>query len=106
MADWQRKLNLTDIWTKVDTGEMTIQQLSAEIAKRLRNLRPLAPQTADNSIDDERDDLVDEFEGLSEDPEATTGDFDSVMNRLYDWGDMPLDDKWPPKKVCWIATTF
>ena len=103
MANWQRKLNLKDVWNKsTEDGDMTVQELAGVISKRLKALRPLG----DDGVDVERDEIADEFEGLSEDPDADTNDFDNVMASLYDWGDMALDNNWPPKKVCWIATDF
>lgn len=36
----------------------------------------------------------------------TANELDKVMNRLYDWGDTPLDNIFGGKKICWIATIF
>lgn len=104
MANWQRKLSLADIWPKVDKGEMTIQQLAAEIAKRLKAITPLHDE---HVVSEERDEIVEEFENFAEDPTGDKDEFDDIMNGLYDWGDTPLENTtWPPKKVCWIATQF
>jgi hypothetical protein len=74
--------------------------LAATIAGRLRELRPFS----DENIDETRINLAEEFEWLSGDPETDTEDFDALMDALYDWGDIRLDDNWNGKKVCWIDT--
>ena len=102
MANWQRQLKLKDIWPKVESGELTVHQLAAEIAKRLKKLIPMAVQTGDTELDDLRDEIADEFEAFAEDKDGDKDEFDCIMERLYDWGDTALDAKWPPKKVCWI----
>lgn len=101
MANWQSKLDLKDVWNKV-SKEITLQELSKIIAKRLRKLKP----TKDKGILEERDDIADEFEGLSLDKNAGFNDFDSIMERLYNWGDIKLNNSFPPDKICWIATNF
>jgi len=40
MADWISKLDLRDIWKSVENEKMTIQELSSEIAKRLKRVSP------------------------------------------------------------------
>ena len=96
MANWQRKLALKDVWESED-----VHLVAKMIAKRLREMKPFGD---DYDLDDEKDELADEFEGLSEDKSADTNDFDNVMSSLYDWADTPLDDNWPPKKACWVET--
>lgn len=99
MANWQRRLDIRDVW---DKDKMTVQELAAVIANRLKALNPFG----DEYIDNQREELVDEFQSFSEDKEGTKGEFDSLMSELYDWGDISLDSAWPPKKVCWISTTI
>lgn len=100
MAQWQRTIRLQPTWDKAKSHEISIQELAAVISKKLKALRPFN----DDYIDSERDNLVDEFEGLAEDESADREDFDDIMCRLYDWGDMKLDNDWNGKKVCWIDT--
>ena len=97
MAQWQRKLDLTDVWESED-----IPLIARTAAKRLKLMLPLP----DENLDYEREEFIDEFEALSEDPDADTSDFDDVLRRLYDWGDISLDGKFNGKKVCWVATSF
>ncbi|MFL6709257.1 MAG: hypothetical protein ACJ8HI_13725 [Massilia sp.] len=96
MADWQRTLPLKDVWPSRDP-----RIIAAVIAERLSKLAPLAV----DHVDEERDEIVDEFQSIAADPNASTEDFDDVLCRLYDWADTPLDDdKWNGKKVCWVQT--
>ena len=102
MAQWQSKLDLTDIWDAVDKGRMTIQELSKEVSARLRMLTP----TIDEGIIDEQIDIADEFESLSDYSGATLKDFNYIMESLYDWADIQLPCTKHNKKVCWVATNF
>lgn len=101
MANWQRRLDIRDVWDKAGK-EMTVQELAAVIAKRLKALNPFG----DEDIDNQRDEMVEGFQSFSDDKEGTKDEFDSLMSELYDWGDIALDSAWPPKKVCWIATAI
>lgn len=100
MANWQRKLDLKDVWTSVDDGEKTIQELAGIVAARLKALAPFA----DEDIEEAKAEIVDNFEDLAEDEETDYPDFNYIMEDLYNWGDTRLDDGWPGKKVCWIET--
>ena len=102
MAQWQSKLDLTDIWNSVGEGRMTIQELSKEVSIRLRNLSP----TKDEGILNEQLDIADEFESLYDYQAATFKDFNYIMESLYDWADTQLPCKEYNKKVCWVATNF
>ena len=65
------------------------------IYKADRDAEPLA-----NDLDE----IIDEFEWVAKDEAADDDEFDNVMDQLYDWADTTLDSKWPPSKLCWIAT--
>jgi hypothetical protein len=95
MANWQRTLSLRDVWPSND-----VRLIARTIAERLRALHPFGLFSLDLDVAI----LADEFQAIGEDPEADVDDFDGVMERLYDWGDRPLDEKWNGKKVCWIET--
>jgi hypothetical protein len=99
MADWQRKINMNPELTKWQDGEITVQELAVAMA---RKVRAIADFKDHDDLNDERDELAAEFEGMADDPSLTTSDFDDVMQRLLDWGDTKLDNKWNGKKVCWI----
>lgn len=101
MAQWQRKLDLADVWS-MGKDESKIPELSGIVAGRLKALAPFG----DEDVDDEREDIVSDFEELSKmgAGDASFDDFNTTLDRLYDWGDMKLDDEWNGKKVCWIGT--
>lgn len=98
MADWQRVLQLKPEWEQAANGDIPIQSLAEAIATRLAKLKPFD----DDRINEERDDLVAEFNALAAYEDATADDFDDIMSRLYDWADTPLDSSWNGKKVCWV----
>lgn len=104
MTDWCSKLDLRDIWKSVENDKMTVQELSSEIAKRLKKVNP---HKAGPEIIFMRNDIIEQFEDLAEEKEVSFEEFNYIMDDLYDWGDAKLDDKgFGGKKVCWIATTF
>lgn len=100
MSDWRRKLDFSDYTEKYDEGELSIQEFAKIVAEKLKGLRDFD----DFGIDCAKDDLIFEFEDIAEDGEGFYGEdeFNYVLNRLYDWGDISLDDKFGGKKVCWI----
>lgn len=100
MANWQRHLRLQPEYGRAQDDELSICELAGVVAKRLRALRPLG----DESLDNERDEIAEEFESLAGDPNASTNDFDEAMHRLFDWGDTSLDESWNGKKACWVDT--
>lgn len=100
MANWQLHLKMQPEWSMALEGEITHQELAGTIAKRLKELRDIGSARADR----ERVEIADDFEALSTDPWSDEDDFDHLMDMLYDWGDMSLDDKWNGRKVCWIDT--
>ena len=96
MADWQRKINIKDVW-----GSEDIHLIARTAADRLEALRPFN----DKYFDDERDELVYDLRGIANDPAATKDDFNEVWAHVYDWGDTLFDSSaWPHKKLCWIGT--
>ncbi|TRZ83698.1 hypothetical protein D4R86_00260 [bacterium] len=106
MANWQTKLNISDIWNKAKNKEITTADLSKEIAKKLSALQTRLPKSIaeDESLVEEMTCLIEEFESASTDPDMDVDDFDSIMASLYDWADTSINDEWPSKKVCWINT--
>lgn len=102
MANWQRELNIKESWLLAKEGTIVIQALAGEIAKKLKTMKPLNNEV----IDHERLEIADEFLAISEDSEADTEAFDYTMERLYDWADTPLDERWNGKKACWVKILF
>lgn len=100
MAQWQRTLRLQPEWGRAQDGSVPVHELAGVIAARLKSLVPFK----DERVEDARQDLIREFEQLSQDDDTDVEEFDHWMNELYDWGDQSLDGKWNGKKVCWIDT--
>jgi hypothetical protein len=100
MANWQRRLDISEIWKQGEERTITYQELAAGIATALRALKPFN----DEELDFEREDVADEFEGLSQDSTASVAAFDDVMDRLYDWADTPMGGGEFPyrKRACWV----
>ena len=95
MANWQRTLDVRDVWDSED-----VSLIARTAADRLEALKPFT----EYNVEDTRLNLVEELRALAEDPDATTQDFDYVWDAVYDWGDTNLDDNLHGKKVCWIKT--
>jgi len=90
MAIWKHRLDLKTEWQLRDDGKLTVQELAAKVALKLKKV-----DFKDEDINFDRDDIVDEFEGLSEDLTVGVDDFDSVLARLYDFAD---------EHRLWVAT--
>ena len=114
MSNWQTILDLTDVWKNVrlknsNGGELSIFQLSKITAERLEKLH--IPNSWDETIREQRDELVDNFKQLSGRQNELSEDeacqlYNYHLNDLYDWGDISLDGLFGGKKVCWVATKF
>ena len=101
MAAWQRTLNLTPEWQMRKNEEISLQELSAIVAKRLSALQAFG----DEYLDVRKDDLAGEFEAMSKDASLTVDEFDGVLEELYDWGDILISGNvLAGKKVCWVKT--
>lgn len=96
MAKWQRELDLSDVWPRAESGELSACQLAGTVADRLAALAPIP------AVEDIRQELIESFRILADFPDLDGDEFDAQLERLYDWGDIALDDKWNGKKVCWI----
>lgn len=101
MAEWARKLDVSDVWQQAKDYEISIQELSRIVEQRLRAVENIG----DHDLDYTKEELADEFKDLAEDEEADNEWFNDIWSRLYDWGDTPLDNnQLYGKKVCWIST--
>ena len=96
MPQWVRTLDIKDSWEKSNDEEIPVYELAKEIASKLKEFH----------IEDdyELQEIIEDFEGLSEDKNLTFDEFNYSMNNLYDWADTPLDSEWNGKKNCWIKT--
>lgn len=97
MANWKYKINLKEEWKAAQAGEMTIQQLAQRVRHLLGRL-PVAKTDATLAA------LIEDFQGIVDDPYTDADDFDEVWAQLYDWGDTVLEATWPTTKLCWIGT--
>lgn len=102
MANWQRKLDLLDVWGKAQDEEISTKELSGIVADRLAAL----PDFGIEHIDIEKEDLVNEFRLLSEEEGIGFDEFNFIFAMLYNWADQTIDGKFNGKKVCWVATNF
>ena len=105
MAQWQRKLDVRDVWKKAKARQITLQELATVVADRLENLVPFNNKEHPD-INLEKRDLIEAFRDFATESGSSFDGFDVLWRELYDWADQDLDDHWNGKKVCWVATTF
>lgn len=98
MAQWQRKLELADVY-RIGDDEEKVPELAGIIATRLLALAPFGI----DDIDEERAEIVNMFKEV-ESEKLGFDEFNDAMENLYNWADQPLDDNWNGKKVCWVNT--
>ncbi len=79
MANWKYRLELKDLWDNFESGELTIENLGKEVARRLRELH-LPPKFSYLS-----EVLVNRFECVKD-----VDEFDGILEGLYDLGDTSL----------------
>lgn len=83
MANWKYELNLKDLWDKFDSDKLTSHQVGLQVSKRIKTLSCYKKYS-------ELEEMANEFERVT-----NTGQFDTVLCRLYDWAD---------SVKCWIVT--
>ena len=100
MADWQRKVDFSDYTEKYDEGELSIQEFAKIVAEKLKTLRKFEDEYINNQLKE----IIWSFEDLADDEECMYEEntFNCLLEDLYKWGDISLDDKFDGKKVCWI----
>lgn len=96
MAQWQRKLDISDVMEEVRAAKIDIKTAAALISTRLATLAPFN----DEELDRESSDLAMRFLDCEEDSE----EFDSLLYELYEWADTPLDNRFNGRKVCWVES--
>ena len=100
MANWQRKVDFSAYTEKYDEGELSIQEFAKIVAEKLKTLRKFEDEYINNQLEE----IIWSFEDLADDEECMDEEstFHYLLEDLYNWGDIPLDDKFGGKKVCWI----
>ncbi len=91
MANWKYRIDISNI-LHTDTYP-AINDKGKELAKRIRAF----PHFEEHG--DPLNHIAWQFEEV-EDVE----EFDYILDDLYDWGDIALDDNWNGSKMCWINT--
>ncbi len=80
MANWKTTLDISDLWSKFDDGDLSVQELASKIAQRL--------ESNEFYGDDDLVEIVYNFVSLAEDSNAEDDDFDYIMQDLYDYADV------------------
>lgn len=100
MRNWKHKLEIADEWYATKQGKLSISELASVIAQKLDKLH-----YSDETIKDEKNELINAFETFAEGNNQDVEEFDSLMDWLYDWGDRILSGTYlSGTKVCWINT--
>ena len=99
MADWQAKLDISDVVKKFQDGEIPISKMGTIIADRIGKLKS---PSFDEWINQEKDDVQEGFNNLQYDEDSTVDDFNDRLEALYDWADSSVGDN--RKKACWVTT--
>lgn len=84
MANWKYNIDISDIFNSTMSPRTKAQKV-AERLKKL-NIRGLGG-------------IIERFKNA-----YTVEDFDSALDKLYDWGDCEIQPygQWPPNKQAWI----
>lgn len=95
MAHWLFKIDFTDQRKRYRAGEITIQQLAQVVVGKLKPIHDRLVKRAQSGFgaDDYSADsvalleIIESFEYVGLNAQATEDDFDESLARLYDWGD-------------------
>ena len=107
MAEWQRTLDLSDIWEQAKNRSISAWEFAKIVGDRLEKIKPFAETNEVNTrANMTLEDVVDSFAGFAQDKIEDWDELDYVLRELYDWGDISLDNQFGGKKVCWIKTVI
>jgi hypothetical protein len=73
LSPWNTEINLADIHSAYGNGDMTIQEVAAELAKRLKANPHYSPEVAA---------IAEKLLGVKD-----ADEYDSLLSALYDYGD-------------------
>jgi hypothetical protein len=111
MADWQLRINFIDEWDKSNNEETVenLRSLTNKILSELNRIKPAVESRFSDYLDD-LNEIIDDFDTTLNDLEQFDPDdypeydaFNYALEKLYDWGDIKLDNDWSGKKLCWIG---
>jgi hypothetical protein len=83
MANWVATLNIKDIWQQAKNNEITMVELSKEIAKRIKHKFNMKDNW--EGMDDELSFILDKLEEFNSNDKNL---FDEVFERFYNWADI------------------
>lgn len=100
MTYWQREVDFSSYTEQYDRNEISVQEFAKIVAEKLKSIQKFK----NKRINEKLEDIIFDFECLSEGslnvwPES---DFNNLLEKLYDWGDISLDNKFGGMKVCLI----
>ena len=101
MANWLRTLDVADAWDAVGDDETKIVDLCKVVVSKLNALDPFA----DTDIEDEKVELVHQFEEMIDTDCQDFNDFNYTWECLYDWADQTYFFNGERGKVCWVKIT-
>lgn len=99
MANWLHKLDIKEEWEDCADDKISFRVLAGVIADKLSKI-----DFKNEDFNFERDDIVFNFRDLAKDDKARVGEFDSLMDELYDFADTELDDNFNGDKLLWVGT--
>ena len=107
MANWLFTLDIHDAWTKSQEGTLPLMDLVKILTQKLDELAlQVATKFKTESLEYmELAGIIECYKEAIIDDTITQGEFNSLFEELYNWGDECSGSKvWPPSKLCWIAT--
>jgi hypothetical protein len=95
------KIDFSSFWDKYPE-ELTVAECAEKAVEVLKQHKDFVHNNFPN-YEDDFDEIIDEFESITESDDPDIDDFNYVMDDLYDWGDISLDsDKIFGRKLCWV----
>lgn len=99
MSDWQRELDISDIWGFMDETDMdSVKRMVQILILRLRNLPAFTGELS--FLEHGKQLIMAEWEFFIVDNSADIRDFNKVMEKMYDWGDKILDVNGNERRCC------
>ena len=106
MANWQFHLELKECRDAFDKDGNLEKMCAAHVVAIKGLVKKVRSAGWVDEADELENDIMPMFEEIAgaEAGEYDTDDYDNALKNLYDWADAPLNNEWPPAKMCWVNT--
>ena len=101
MPHWLNKVDFSDLWRDEPSPAVLASAVAQRLTALKENLVGPTDKAALQNYKDQLAGIIEEFEALGTDEEASVDDFDYLLDDLYTWADQCVSFG---RNLCWVKT--